>query len=169
VLQLEIDLADEAATERLAQRLAACPELRSMCLELRGDLGAGKTTFVRHLLRALGVTGRIKSPTYALAETYDVAQAGGDPFQAWHFDFYRLQSPSEWESAGFRDVFAGEGLKLVEWPEKVADLIPNHSSVPVLATDVAIKIVVMNLGDDTRRVTLTAHSQLGEAVLGALA
>jgi tRNA threonylcarbamoyladenosine biosynthesis protein TsaE len=87
---------------------------------LYGDLGAGKTTFVRHLLHALGVTGRIKSPTYAVVEPYSVA-AG----EVWHFDFYRFSDPREWEDAGFRDIFASVGLKLCEWPQNAAGVMPT--------------------------------------------
>ncbi len=119
-----------------AQRLAAQPAMRQAFIELHGTLGAGKTTFVRHLLYALGVTGRIKSPTYAVMEPYELP--GGDP--AWHFDFYRFDDPQEWEDAGFRDVFAARGLKLVEWPEKAQGMLP----VPDLKFDMAI-------GDDERR------------------
>jgi tRNA threonylcarbamoyladenosine biosynthesis protein TsaE len=88
-------------------------------IELQGSLGAGKTTFVRHLLQALGVQGRIKSPTYALMEVYEVLG-----HTVSHFDFYRLNDPQEWEDAGFRDVFCSPGLKLVEWPEQAAGLLP---------------------------------------------
>ena len=74
---------------------------------------------MRHLLHALGVERPIKSPTYALMEPYEAgADAGG--FAISHFDFYRFDDPQEWEDAGFRDVFASPGLKLVEWPEKAA-------------------------------------------------
>ncbi len=166
---LQLELIDENATATLAQRMARLPELVDCCIELRGDLGAGKTTFVRHLLRALGVQGRIKSPTYALVELYEVASADGRHFSLWHFDFYRLQSPAEWESAGFRDTFASTGLKLVEWPDKVADLMPNASSVQVLTTDVAIKIEVMTDGSESRKLDFSAHSPRGDAVLKALA
>ncbi len=91
----------------------------SAIIELRGTLGAGKTTFTRHLLRALGVEGRIKSPSYAVVEPHEA------PGMAiWHFDFYRFNDPQEWEDAGFRDLFANAGLKLVEWPDKAAGLLP---------------------------------------------
>ena len=93
---------DCAAT---AQALAAAPSLREAYVELHGPLGAGKTTFARHLLRALGVPGRVKSPTYAVMEPYETP--GG---AVWHFDFYRFNDPQEWEDAGFRDIFAGPGL-----------------------------------------------------------
>ncbi len=111
--------ADEAACATTAQALAQRPALREAFIELHGTLGAGKTTFVRHLLQALGVQGRIKSPTYAVMESYELP---GLPI--WHFDFYRFKDPQEFEDAGFRDVFASEGLKLAEWPEQAAGLLP---------------------------------------------
>ena len=117
---------DESACAASAGALARHAELRDAFIELHGPLGAGKTTFVRHLLRALGETGRVKSPTYALLEPYELpARGDSQPATAvWHFDFYRLHDPQEWEDAGFRDVFAGPGLKLVEWPERAAALLP---------------------------------------------
>ena len=109
----------ESATQAFAKSLAVQPALRNAFIELRGDLGAGKTTLTRHLLRALGVQGRIKSPTFAVVEPYDL----GD-FQIWHFDFYRFTNPREWADAGFRDIFASDGLKLAEWPENAAPNLP---------------------------------------------
>ncbi|WP_425342706.1 tRNA (adenosine(37)-N6)-threonylcarbamoyltransferase complex ATPase subunit type 1 TsaE [Piscinibacter koreensis] len=113
---------DEVACAATAARLAALP-LATEFIELNGPLGAGKTTFVRHLLHALGVHGHVKSPTYALMEPYDVERDGA-PLALWHFDFYRFDDPNEWEDAGFRDIFASPGVKLVEWPDKAGDLLP---------------------------------------------
>jgi tRNA threonylcarbamoyladenosine biosynthesis protein TsaE len=113
---------DEAACARFAQALATRPALRDAYIELLGPLGAGKTTFVRHLLRALGVSGRVKSPTYAVVEPYTLP--GPPPLQVSHFDFYRFDDAREWEDAGFRDLFAAPGLKLAEWPEKAAAVLP---------------------------------------------
>jgi tRNA threonylcarbamoyladenosine biosynthesis protein TsaE len=141
---------DEAATQAFAQTLATRPALSHAMLELRGDLGAGKTTFVRHLLKALGVTGRIKSPTYAVVEPYTL-----DDLNIWHFDFYRFNDPDEWEEAGFRDIFASPGLKLVEWPEKAGPHLPQ--------ADLLIAIEV--LADDARALTLSAFTKAGEALL----
>jgi tRNA threonylcarbamoyladenosine biosynthesis protein TsaE len=114
---------DEAACADSAAAVAAHPGLRNAFVELHGPLGAGKTTFVRHLLHALGVTGAIKSPTYTLMEPYRADAAHGG-FEIAHFDFYRFDDPQEWEDAGFREVFANPGLKLVEWPEQAAGLLP---------------------------------------------
>lgn len=141
---------DEAATHAFAHSLAARPALSCAMLTLRGDLGAGKTTFVRHLLRALGVTGRVKSPTYAVVEPYAVGA-----LNIWHFDFYRFNDPNEWEDAGFRDIFASPGLKLVEWPDKAGPYLPQ--------ADLLIAIEV--LAGDARALTLSACTTTGEALL----
>jgi tRNA threonylcarbamoyladenosine biosynthesis protein TsaE len=103
---------DEAACASSAGRLARAPALRDAFVELQGPLGAGKTTFTRHLLHAMGVEGRIKSPTYAVVETYEL-----DHVAISHFDFYRFDDPQEWEDAGLRELFGAAGLKLVEWAE----------------------------------------------------
>lgn len=140
----------EAETAAFAQQLAAQPLLRDAYLTLHGDLGAGKTTLVRHLLHALGVPGRIKSPTYAVVEPHEAPD-----LSIWHFDFYRFDDPREWEDAGFRDIFASPGLKLAEWPEKAAALTPP--------ADIAIHIEAID--DTQRRVTLRAHTAAGARVL----
>ena len=140
----------EADTEAFAQRLAATPGIRNCFMALHGDLGAGKTTFVRHLLRALGVQGRIKSPTYAVVEPHEA----GD-LAIWHFDFYRFTDPREWEDAGFRELFAAPGLKLAEWPEHAAGAIP--------VADLDMHIHTQD--DDTRDVHLRASTPCGEALL----
>jgi tRNA threonylcarbamoyladenosine biosynthesis protein TsaE len=136
-----------------AVQLARHPELRHAFIALHGDLGAGKTTLVRHLLRGLGVTGRIKSPTYAVVEPYELPD-----LSIWHFDFYRFADPREWEEAGFRDIFASPGLKLAEWPEKAGALLPRADLDIAIATDL----------DQTRRVTLTARTPIGSALLAGI-
>jgi len=141
---------DEAACAATARTLAARPALRQATVELRGALGAGKTTFVRHLLHALGVQGHVKSPTYAVLEPYELP--GGD---VGHFDFFRFDDPQEWEDAGFRDVYAGPGLKVAEWPEKAGDLLPP--------CDLSLTIAVG--ADDVRQATFAAHSSRGLALL----
>ena len=117
------DWPDEAACARdaaaLARLLRGAPGLADAFIELEGPLGAGKTTFVRHLLHAMGVQGRIKSPTYAVVETYTL-----DHVAISHFDFYRFDDPQEWEDAGLRELFGAPGLKLVEWAEKAEPLLP---------------------------------------------
>lgn len=144
---------DEMATKLFAAALAEQAALRDAFVELHGDLGAGKTTLVRYLLRALGVQGRVKSPTYAVVEPYELAD-----LNIWHFDFYRFSDPREWEDAGFRDIFASPGLKLAEWPEKAAGFLPR--------ADLVIHIEAMT--DDVRQVTLTAQTAIGAALLQAV-
>ncbi len=147
---------DEAATIALAQALARQPAIGRALIELQGDLGAGKTTFIRHLLRALGVQGRIKSPTYAVVEPYTLAASNLDSgLNVWHFDFYRFNDPREWEEAGLRDIFASPGLKLVEWPEKAGPHLPPP--------DLLLHIDV--LADESRAITLTAHTATGAELL----
>ena len=140
----------EADTQIFAQHLAAQPALRQAFIELHGELGAGKTTLVRHLLRALGVQGRIKSPTYTVVEPHEA----GD-LNIWHFDFYRFTDPREWEDAGFRDIFASPGLKLAEWPENAAGALP--------AADLSISLTV--LADESRQISLQAFTPVGLALL----
>lgn len=141
----------EADTERFARQLARAPEIARAFITLHGELGAGKTTLVRHLLRALGVTGRIKSPTYAVVEPYTVGELA-----IWHFDFYRFSDPREWEDAGLRDIFASPGLKLAEWPKNAEKYLPQ--------ADLEIEIQVKD--DENRQVTLRAGTPLGHALLG---
>jgi tRNA threonylcarbamoyladenosine biosynthesis protein TsaE len=121
--------ANEDDTLACARLLTTSPAITHATLSLQGDLGAGKTTFVRHLLRSLGVRGRIKSPTYAVVEPHSAIDCplmpAGEPLSVWHFDFYRFNDPREWEDAGFRELFASPGLKLVEWPERAAGFMPT--------------------------------------------
>jgi tRNA threonylcarbamoyladenosine biosynthesis protein TsaE len=140
----------EADCAAAAAALAASPALREAYVELHGPLGAGKTTFARHLLHALGVPGRIKSPTYAVMEPYEPPG-----FPVWHFDFYRFEDPQEWEDAGFRDVFASRGLKLAEWPEKAEGLVPEP--------DLHIRIEPRD--DEQRTVTMEALTPRGLELL----
>lgn len=142
----------EAATEAAAQRLAQQRALFPALVVLEGGLGAGKTTFVRHLLRALGVQGRIKSPSYAVLESYEPA-AG----PVHHFDFYRFDDPREWEDAGFRELLDGPGLKLVEWPENAPGLVP--------VVDLRLQIE----GEEARSVNAEALTARGAQLLQALA
>lgn len=116
---ISIELPDEAATLALGARLAAALK-PGMVVYLRGDLGAGKTTLVRGVLRALGYAGRVKSPTYTLLESYVLSK-----FTLQHYDLYRMIDPREWLDAGFRDDCNAGTLCMVEWPEKAAGLLPR--------------------------------------------
>ena len=143
----------EEDTAAWAQRLAAQPALAHAFVTLHGDLGAGKTTLVRHLLRALGVQGRIKSPTYAVVEPHETAGLA-----IWHFDFYRFDDPREWEDSGLRDLLADTGLKLVEWPEKAGSLLPPPD------WDIQLQPV----DDSARQARIEAHSARGMHLLQSL-
>jgi tRNA threonylcarbamoyladenosine biosynthesis protein TsaE len=164
--------ATEEDTQAFALRLALSPAIAHATLTLQGDLGAGKTTLVRHLLRALGVRGRIKSPTYAVVEPHSAMDCpvmpAGEPLSVWHFDFYRFNDPREWEDAGFRELFASPGLKLVEWPERAGAFLP--------AVDLQIDIQPDDMNphtdpehDSARTVRATALTPTGLRLLEALA
>jgi tRNA threonylcarbamoyladenosine biosynthesis protein TsaE len=115
---LTAHLPDEAATLRLGARLAACvtPGMR---VYVRGELGSGKTTLIRGLLRGLGVRGGVKSPSYSLVEHYVVSR-----LDLYHFDFYRFTNDRELGDAGLAEYFRGNGVCLVEWPERAVRTLP---------------------------------------------
>ena len=170
--------ADEAATQAFAQRLASCPAIANATLTLHGDLGAGKTTLVRHLLRALGVEGRIKSPTYAVVEPHLSERCAllpaGQALHIWHFDFYRFTDPREWEDAGFRELFAAPGLKLVEWPERAAGYLPPvdadiHIQTEPMHLPATAAATDMDATEPVRRsVAMNAFTPAGQQLLAAL-
>jgi tRNA threonylcarbamoyladenosine biosynthesis protein TsaE len=116
-------LYDENATLALAQRLAARLKPGTV-IYLKGALGAGKTTFVRGILNALGYKGRVKSPSYTLVESYHISG-----LDLRHFDLYRLRNEEEWDSAGFRDEFDGHNIFFIEWPERAQGLLPQADVV----------------------------------------
>ena len=147
--------ADEAACAASARALGRHDDaLADAFIELHGPLGAGKTTYVRHLLHALGVAGRVKSPSYAVLEAYEPVREG-HALVISHFDFYRFDDPQEWEDAGFRDVFASCGLKLAEWPEKAEGMLPPAD----------LRIHIDPLDGDVRRARFEAHTARGVALL----
>jgi tRNA threonylcarbamoyladenosine biosynthesis protein TsaE len=144
-------LAGEQATLDFGARLAHALQPGAK-LYLSGDLGAGKTTLVRGVLRALGMQGKVKSPTYALVELYKLSK-----LDLYHFDFYRFNDPAEWVDAGLRELFTDAAVIMVEWPERAIELLP--------APDIAIAI---NQRDGGREVSLTAESVMGEQLVAAL-
>jgi tRNA threonylcarbamoyladenosine biosynthesis protein TsaE len=111
-------LPDEDATLALGAALARQLE-PGLVVYLEGDLGAGKTTLVRGVLRGLGHAGPVKSPTYTLVELYELSR-----LDLHHFDFYRFHDPREWIDAGFRESFNGRIVSLIEWPRKAGALLP---------------------------------------------
>jgi tRNA threonylcarbamoyladenosine biosynthesis protein TsaE len=141
-------LADEAATLAFGAQLAR-GLVPGLTFYLEGDLGAGKTTLVRGVLRALGHGGRVKSPTYTLAESYSLPG-----FELYHFDLYRMHDPREWLDAGFRDVSDGRAVSLIEWPEKAAGWLPQP--------DVIIRLTI---ADEAREIECEAASPHGAQYL----
>jgi tRNA threonylcarbamoyladenosine biosynthesis protein TsaE len=146
-------LADEAATMALGAALARVIE-PGVCIYLSGDLGAGKTTLSRGLLRALGHAGRVKSPTYTLVELYVISK-----LNLYHFDFYRFNDPEEWNDAGFRDLFNGTNICLVEWPEKAGTLLPPPD------LKVSLTVVSNATPEQGRMATIEAQTTTGQAIL----
>lgn len=111
-------LTDEAATRDIAARLAGLLATGDV-IGLSGDLGSGKTTFARALIRALGGGGEVPSPTFTLVQVYELATA-----DVWHFDLYRIADPMEVAELGLEDALAG-GISLIEWPERAGGLLPD--------------------------------------------
>ncbi len=115
----QLEVVDEKAMIAFGKRLAGLVATGST-LYLRGELGAGKTTFCRGFLSGFGHEGYAKSPTYTLVEPYDFPDVS-----IYHFDLYRLSDPSELEYIGWRDYFHPEAICLVEWPERGGDVLPG--------------------------------------------
>ena len=143
-------LPTEADTLALGSSLAPLLE-PGMVIHLRGDLGAGKTTLARGLLRGLGYEGRVKSPTFTLLEPYKFSR-----LNLYHFDFYRFLDPEELDDAGFREYFNPQSACLIEWPEKAPDLPPADLDI------------TLETAPDGRAVTLTAQTENGRRCLDSL-
>jgi tRNA threonylcarbamoyladenosine biosynthesis protein TsaE len=145
-------LPDEAATLALGAALARALEPGTV-IYLSGDLGAGKTTLTRGIVRGMGFEGRVKSPTYTLVELYVFSK-----LNLYHFDFYRFADPEEWHEAGFRELFNGTNICLVEWPEKAGDLLPLPD----------LKIQLSPTSHDQRLARLMAFTPKGQRLLSTL-
>jgi tRNA threonylcarbamoyladenosine biosynthesis protein TsaE len=148
-----LTLPDASATEALGARIATASLLAAglpLRCYLHGDLGSGKTTLTRGLLHALGVTGRIKSPTYTLVEPY--ALSGNR--KAYHLDLYRFEHPQEWDDAGLDELLQEPAIMMVEWPDKA------HGRLP--PADLDIRLAVQG---QERTAQLDAHTAAGHAVL----
>ena len=152
----------EADTAALAQKLASSlsqlfqlgPSVH-LNISLKGDLGAGKTTFARHLIQSLGYEGRVKSPTYTLCEPYPLI-IHGKTLAMNHFDLYRMRDTLEWQEAGFVEYFDEPGFCLVEWPEKAEGTLP--------AFDIEIHLMA-GADQNERNITFQANSIQAMAAL----
>jgi len=148
-------LPGEADTLALGATLAAHLAPGSV-VWLEGDLGAGKTTLVRGLLRAAGETGPVKSPTYTLVEVHVVSG-----LNFYHFDFYRFTQAEEYLDAGLDEYFSGSGVCLVEWPDKAAPYLPP--------ADMRIELrVAPGAQGDARIAVITAGSERGRTCLAGV-
>jgi tRNA threonylcarbamoyladenosine biosynthesis protein TsaE len=155
----------EAQTASLAKNFAvSISQLLSnepyshLNISLEGDLGAGKTTFARHLIQGMGHEGKVKSPTYTLCEPYPL-QINQAVLTAHHFDLYRMKDPLEWQEAGFEEYFDVPGFCLIEWPEKAAGTLP--------AFDIRICLLA-GTNENERKIHIQAISELGQSVLNAM-
>lgn len=148
-------LKDEADTRALGNALAGILE-KGLCIHLKGGLGAGKTTLTRALLRATGYQGRVKSPTYTLAEPYPVT-LGNETVELLHFDLYRMGCAEEFLDAGFRESFNGSTIQVIEWAEN-ADALLEPPDI----------IVSLSLYEEGRKATVSSASPKGEACLNKL-
>jgi tRNA threonylcarbamoyladenosine biosynthesis protein TsaE len=150
-MRLDLNLPDAGATAALGAALSA-GAAQGRTIYLRGELGAGKTTLVRGLLRGLGHAGRVKSPTYTLVEPYTLSS-----LHFYHFDFYRFKDRSEWLNSGFRDYFNPQAFCVVEWPEKAGDLLAP--------ADVEVRL---QIAGERREASVEAQSDAGRSWLSAL-
>ncbi len=149
--RVDVFLPDEAATLALGAKLGALLRPGSY-LALRGDLGSGKTTLTRGMLRALGYDGRVKSPTYTLVEAYKLSR-----LDFYHFDFYRFADPHELIDSGLREAFDGKAVCVVEWPERAAGFLP--------CPDLNLTLTIRGHG---REAVLVAESETGRECLRRL-
>ncbi|MGL6161151.1 tRNA (adenosine(37)-N6)-threonylcarbamoyltransferase complex ATPase subunit type 1 TsaE [Microbulbifer sp.] len=150
-LRLEDEEATVAAGESLGRACLATGLREGLVVFLRGQLGAGKTTFCRGVLRAFGHRGAVKSPTYTLVEPYELGAQ-----RVFHFDLYRLGDAEELEFMGVRDYFTPHSLSLVEWPERGAGVLPD--------ADLLAELEVAGRG---RQLHVRAQSDAGSAALTA--
>ena len=149
---MSVFLPDEGATAVLAERLAAAmPEQTArLTLLLRGDLGAGKSTFARALIRSLGHSGAVPSPTYTLVEPYDLP--GG---MVYHVDLYRVSSEEELRYLGWTEL--DEGFRIVEWPDRAPGIMAS--------ADISVELDYEEPG---RRATITGLSPAGKRIVARL-
>lgn len=147
-MNIVIELPTERASEDVAATLAT-KLMSPLVLAFSGDIGAGKTTFIRAMLRAMGVTGAIKSPTFSLVESYQI-----NHLHIHHFDLYRVHDESELDFIGFRDYFTPDAICCIEWPERVASCMNQ--------VDIAFALSLKGAG---REMHARAFSSAGTSML----
>ena len=145
-------LPDEAATLGFGEKLAQVLQ-PGLIVALSGELGSGKTTLARGVLRGLGYEGKVKSPTYTLVEHYKLSR-----LDLYHFDFYRFKDSRELLEAGFRDDFDSRNVCLIEWAERAQELLPT--------ADLSVSLVEERGG---RRIRIAAQTRLGKNCLARIA
>lgn len=152
----------EADTASLAKQLAASFEQfltkqpgSHLNVSLEGDLGAGKTTFARYLIQAMGHEGKVKSPTYTLCEPYPL-KFKNQVITVHHFDLYRMRDPLEWQEAGFAEYFDTPGFCLIEWPEKAEGTLPGF--------DIHIQLAA-GADENERAIEINAITECGKLAL----
>lgn len=143
-------LKTEKETQQLAIKLArCCPKNKQFIIFLSGELGAGKTYFVRAFIKSFGYTGLVKSPTYTLVETYEIST-----YPIYHLDLYRLQDSAEILDMGLYDEFDQVAIWLIEWPERAIAFLPKPDIV-----------VNLNIVGATRQIQFDAQTYQGEQTL----
>jgi tRNA threonylcarbamoyladenosine biosynthesis protein TsaE len=145
------NMPDEQAVSRFAKDFGNALEA-PVVIFLQGDLGAGKTTFARALIQGLGYLGKVKSPTYGLLESYQVGV-----FDFLHLDLYRIENPAELEFLAIADQFSGNGVLLIEWPEKAGNLLP-HPDITLIFKE----------NNSDRSIEAFAKSELGGRILASI-
>ncbi|WP_114689916.1 tRNA (adenosine(37)-N6)-threonylcarbamoyltransferase complex ATPase subunit type 1 TsaE [Polynucleobacter necessarius] len=165
ITAIELDCRQETGTAILAKQLAASLEKfltqqanSHLNISLEGDLGAGKTTFARYLIQALGHDGKVKSPTYTLCEPYPL-QLKDQVLTVHHFDLYRMRDPLEWQEAGFAEHFDAPGICMIEWPEKAEGTLPDF--------DIQIQLSA-GADENERAIKINAITESGKMALQEL-
>ncbi|MCL9685194.1 tRNA (adenosine(37)-N6)-threonylcarbamoyltransferase complex ATPase subunit type 1 TsaE [Legionella maioricensis] len=149
---ITLELINEKASEQFATQLASCLSA-PLIVTLSGDIGAGKTTIVRAMLKGLGVQSAIKSPTFSLVESYFCRN-----LHIHHFDLYRIHHEDELEYLGFRDYFSNENICFIEWAENAGKALPQ--------VDIRFNLSIKGAG---RNMQITASSGAGKRILACLA
>lgn len=149
---VNLELKNEHVSEQFALKLASCL-LAPLVITFSGEIGTGKTTIIRTMLKSLGIQSSIKSPTFSLLESYSCMD-----FSVHHFDLYRIHHEDELEYLGFRDYFTDKSICCIEWPEHAGKVLPD--------SDISFKLSIKGAG---REMQIIASSVAGKRILACLA